>query len=66
MTEPATHAAEQLLPVLTPAHTAKLLDLTLEQLSQHRHNHTGPEYHRIGHGAIRYNTTAVRRWQPDN
>jgi len=56
----------ELPPLLTPATTAQIFNLTTKELEQHRHNGTAPEYHHIGHGTIRYNTTAVRRWQPDN
>jgi hypothetical protein len=45
--------------------TAQTLNLTTDELEQHRQNGTGPEYHHIGHSSIRYNTIAVRRWHPD-
>ena len=56
-------APEMLPPLLTPEQTAALLQLDLTELSTHRQHGTGPEYHRIGNGAIRYSTTAVTAWR---
>ena len=48
-------------PLLTPEQTANLLRTTTTQLEAQRTAGTGPTYHWIGFGAIRYNTADVMR-----
>jgi hypothetical protein len=49
-------------PLLTPEQTAGLLDTTTAELAAQRAAGTGPVFHSIGFGAIRYNTASVMRW----
>jgi hypothetical protein len=56
-------------PLLTPEQSADLLDTTTTELDAQRAAGTGPIYHPIGFGAIRYNTASVMRWKnetPEN
>ncbi|WP_158251094.1 hypothetical protein [Cryobacterium sp. Y11] len=48
---------------MTPAQTSDALGISLEKLSTLRHGNTGPKYHAIGWGLVRYNTADVMRWQ---
>jgi hypothetical protein len=56
-------SAELVSPLLTPEQTADLLDSTPAELVAQRAAGTGPAYHPIGFGTIRYNTASVMRWQ---
>lgn len=57
------HSAEIVSPLLTPEQTADLLDSTPVELVAQRAAGTGPAYHPIGFGIIRYNTASVMRWR---
>lgn len=57
------HSAKLVSPLLTPEQTADLLDSTPAELVAQRAAGTGPAYHPIGFGTIRYNTASVMRWR---
>lgn len=59
----ATHCSAPTSPLLTPEQAACLLDTTTAELEAQRTSGTGPTYHPIGFGTIRYNTASVMRWR---
>lgn len=50
-------------PLMTPDQTSDALGISLKELSTMRHDNTGPKYHGIGLGLLRYNTADVMRWR---
>ena len=50
-------------PLMTPGQASDALGISLEELSTLRHGNTGPKYHGIGWGLVRYNTADVMRWR---
>ena len=56
-------SASLVSPLMTPDQTSDALGISLKELSTLRHGNTGPKYHGIGRGLVRYNTADVMRWQ---
>lgn len=50
-------------PLMTPDQTSDALGISLAELSTMRHDNTGPKYHGIGSGLVRYNTADVMCWR---
>ena len=50
-------------PLMTPDQARDALGISLMELQIMRCGSTGPTYHGIGWGLIRYNTADVMRWR---
>ena len=48
---------------MTPGQASDALDISLKELVTMRNGNTGPTFHRIGLGLVRYNTADVMRWR---
>jgi hypothetical protein len=50
-------------PLLTPEQTAGILGTTTAELETQRAAGTGPTFHSLWPGAVRYDTASVMGWQ---
>ncbi len=50
-------------PLMTPGQASDALGISLTELVTMRSGNTGPTFHRIGLGLVRYNTADVMRWR---